>query len=389
LGGDLPRALALCLLLTVATCGCASRGPSRGLLHVEPSRVEWHRASALAYAPNGKAEAILLRGSDDPEFRLSQSVVHVAYDAPDHLFRTVLGYTGVTGLAFSPDGKALAFLTYQSWTGQRAPYLVLLDLQKDRLTRARLQADVIFSPHPFWSNDGRLIAVPGYRRGIGAQKGLAQHLVWVGDDRARKVAWHTLPCSKQEQSVCLGWSPAGDALIGLNVVHPGPQAPRKPGLYLWTMKAKGGKYQYRPVSGPAAALPLSFFEWQHIGDYTYLGAGRYARDHSVGMAVLDLRRAVLAPFPNARAYEGRWTASPDGRWVAMMSRTERNTLSVYSREGKTLSFRTPGGEGDVAARAAWGPGANEVTVTTANPSRPIVIVNIVTGERSESVPSPK
>lgn len=218
--------------------------------------------------------------------------------------------------------------------------------------------------------------------GLRPNKNWYEHFVWVCDSRARQIGWYVLPCSPAQQSVGLGWLPNTHTLVGLNVTYAGAGAPRAAGTYLWTLdtEAKAG-FQFRRLQGPAAAAALSFDNWHRQGPLAFFSASKSKKPPTQALVIVDLATAIASFFPGLAVEGGAWLPSPDGERVAMLELNQVAQVRIYGRAGQARSYALSLVPGRLGPSIAWGPGGQEVTVTSGDRKRPITVINVETGTR--------
>ena len=380
------RGWALLLLTFVSlVVGCGRSGPPRNLTEVDPANVRWTEVLAGASDAQARHFAAILEASDDPAYTRARRLPYL-YDAQDQRTLLVPGWHMASGLSFSPDGNTLAFLAEPLWQPQLERYLVTVDLNANRQSYAFLRQKVTFT-RTYWSADSALVAAAGFRRGIGPDKGVLQHFVWVGDAKANRLAWHSLPAGLQETSWCFGWRREGQTLLGLDLTRAKNHSARAPGVYLWSLDSQSDAPNFTPLAVGPVETSFLFYDSQRFGDYIYIATGQSAGGPGLKMALVDIANATVSPFPNARAWEGHWTASADGQWVAMVDRGRSSALALYRRDGSTRTFPLPARSRGASAVAWAGPAPQEVTVATGNTSQPLLVINVATGHQRPVLPA--
>ncbi len=381
------RTPVLCsLALILLVVGCSRSAPPSDLTEVDAAQVPWTQVLTGASDAQGRHLAAVVESSTDPAYFRVRRLLYL-YDAQTHRARFVPGWHMASGLSFSPDGNRLAFIAEPVWKPQLEHYLVLVDLNANRQTHAFLRQKVTFI-RTYWSPDSALVAAAGFRRGTGPKKGVLQHFVWVGDPNGTRVAWHSLPAGLQETSWSFGWSRSNHTLVGLNSKSSSSDPARPPGIYLWSLQAQSETPNFSRLAVGPVETSFLFYDSKRFGDYIYIAVAtaESAQGQGLKMAYVDMAKATISPFPNARAWEGRWTASPDGQWVAMIDRGRASSLALYRRDGTTRTFPLPP-RSRRGSTAAWlGPGPQEVTVATASAAQPFVVLNVNTGDQRPVFP---
>jgi len=331
----------------------------------------------VAWDAQGKQVALALVDVKDLATGRLTRMVYVRDGSGERVW-AVPGWRAPLGLSFSPAGTHLAFLAYPAWLRGRDCHLVIADLRENRQVSVRLPEEAAFAPRPVWSDDGQLLAVPGLRGGTGEDKGTTRRYVWVGDVKGQQIAWLTLPSTPEQDLVCVGWVSGKRTLLGLAAFRGGAESPIPRGNYLWTMDLDApDRYEYRPLTGEGAQTRLCFGTWKRVGNFVYLEGGQGQGGNRLPIFVVDVVKATISRVPNALGFEGYWSASPDGQWVAMMGRN--NTVTAYRRDGVVKSFAV-GSDRELPRQLVyWGPGPTEVTVNATGKVQPLTAINLETG----------
>jgi len=342
--------------------------------------VQWEYASALAWDSKGSKLAIGVGRPLDPASRRFRTTVHI-YDPRAETLYAVPGWTAPTGLVFSPDSTRLAFLAWAVGEKEKVGYLVIADLRSNAQTSVRLPEGIVFTPQPFWSEDGERLAVPGFKPGRGPGKAWAERFVWVGDAQCRPLAWYPLPSGPAERSMCYGWLGSGHTLVGINITGEAPEVTRKPGAYLWTLDTEAAEgLQFRSLSGlpSGAGVALDVVKRQGALAFSELSSPRQRLREPV--VVISLPEAKASVLRKTLGRGGRWAVSEGGKWIAVLKETPLERVIIYKEGEYARDFPIPPHVERARPALAWGPGAEEVTVSTGAPHMAVVVIECDTGK---------